>query len=220
MTKAFISYHHANDQWAKEHLSWMAQVYGCFEDVSVNTGDISDDAGRSSQSIRVQIRDNYLKDSEVTILLCGTDTKGRKHVDWELKSSMIDGSVNKKSGILVVNLPGVNHGNFYKSMPNEDQVIYPDYSVGSWVTLKTRNDYQALYPHLPDRIIDNLYSDAVYISVVPWDRITSNPASLKWLVDQSAAHGRINQYDLTRPMRRKNSPLTLGGILTQRFDAL
>ena len=99
MVGCFISYHHDSDQWAKEHLTWMANHYDCFEDMSVNTGDIEDD-GRSSEKIRCIIRDQYLRDSEVTILLCGEHTAGRKHVDWEIKSSMIDGAINRKSGVL------------------------------------------------------------------------------------------------------------------------
>ena len=74
-----------------------------FIDRSVDTGDISDDL--DDQTIREKIRDEYLRDSSVTILLVGTETKNRKHIDWEVYSSMIDGRVNKKSGILVVNLP-------------------------------------------------------------------------------------------------------------------
>jgi hypothetical protein len=31
----------------------------------------------------------------------------RKHIDWEIFSSMIDGKINKRSGILVINLPTI-----------------------------------------------------------------------------------------------------------------
>ena len=53
------------------------------------------------------IRDNYLRNSTVTILLVGTETARRKHIDWEIYSSRYDGTVNKKSGILVINLPSI-----------------------------------------------------------------------------------------------------------------
>lgn len=93
MTKAFVSYHHGNDQFFREHLAMLGQAYGAFQDVSVEVGDIDD--ALPSETIRRIIRDQYLRDSEVTILLSGTETRFRKHIDWELKSSMIDGLINK-----------------------------------------------------------------------------------------------------------------------------
>ena len=101
MHKVFISYHHANDQYYKECLVNMGKYYEIFIDRSVDTGDISDNL--TDQAIREKIRDEYLRDSTVTIVLVGLETKRRKHVDWEIYSSMIDGKINKKSGILVVN---------------------------------------------------------------------------------------------------------------------
>lgn len=97
--KVFISYHHLNDQAYKESLlEWNKNNnYDIFIDASVDTGDIDDNL--SDASIREKIRDEYLSDSTVTILLVGTETKNRKHVDWEIYSSMYDGQVNKKSGV-------------------------------------------------------------------------------------------------------------------------
>src|SRR5690554_5625983 len=97
--KVFISYHHMNDQDYKNSLCTLARMYNIFEDASVNTGGISDEL--TDQQIRTIIRDDYLRDSSVTIILVGTETKYRKHVDWEIYSSMYNGAKNKKSGILV-----------------------------------------------------------------------------------------------------------------------
>ena len=93
MQKVFISFHHANDQGYKDLLIGLNEQYGIFDDVSVDTHNIADDL--PTQTIRQIIRDDYLRDSTVTIVLVGTETRRRKHVDWEIKSSMIDGSVNK-----------------------------------------------------------------------------------------------------------------------------
>lgn len=135
MTKVFISYHHENDQVYREHLSLLAAQHGVFEDGSVMVDDINENLG--SQQIRRSIRDEYLKDTKVTILLCGTETKFRKHVDWELKSSMIDGTKNRQSGILVINLPTISCDTFYPSLPGEIEQIYPDYT-GEWFSPKTK----------------------------------------------------------------------------------
>ena len=72
----------ANDQWAKEQLQQWNDLYGLFTDVSVDTNDVDDDL--PTERIRCIIRDDYLRDSTVTIVLIGTETKGRKHVDWEV----------------------------------------------------------------------------------------------------------------------------------------
>ena len=78
--KVFISYHHANDQWYKEELVRIGENNNIFVDRSVDTGDIPDNL--SDEQIREKIRDEYLRDSTVTILLVGEETKYRKHVDW------------------------------------------------------------------------------------------------------------------------------------------
>ncbi|MEV8467852.1 TIR domain-containing protein [Fluviibacterium sp. DFM31] len=202
MTKAFISYHHENDQDYKHHLSNLARQFGAFQDGSLPVTGIPDD-NRSSQSIRRQIRDEFLSDSEVTILLCGGETRGRKHVDWELKSSMINGRVNRKSGILVINLPGVANG-WTAALPNEKKALYGHHG-GAWTTFNQRTQFEQKYPLMPDRIVDNLMKPDVAISVVQWERIANDPDTLRWLVDSTAAAGRSNEYDLSRQMRRNNS---------------
>ncbi len=100
MHKAFISYHHASDQMYKQALLDINRQHSLFLDASVDTDDIDEDL--DDQAIRRIIRDEYLRDSTVTILLVGTETRQRKHIDWEIYSSMYDGAVNKKSGVLVV----------------------------------------------------------------------------------------------------------------------
>ena len=79
------------------------ELHGLFIDASVDTGDINENL--DDDAIRQKIRDDYLKDSTVTIVLLGIETKNRKNVDWEIYSSMFNGKVNKQSGVLVVNLP-------------------------------------------------------------------------------------------------------------------
>lgn len=201
MHKIFISYHHFLDQNYKNSLVQMGDKYEIFLDRSVDTGDISDDL--SDESIRRKIRDDYLRDSTVTILLVGLETRRRKHVDWEIYSSMIDGQVNKKSGILVVNLPST--GNFLCTAPHfgEKEAIYPE--IKNWENVNTRAEYERLYPYLPDRIIDNLLEREAKVSVTPWSKIENNPRVLKFLIDAAFEDRGKCQYDLSRPMRRVNS---------------
>ena len=92
--KVFISYHHSNDLKYKEALIKFNEQHDIFIDRSVDTGDI--DNNLDDNAVRQKIRDEYLRDSSVTIVLVGTETRRRKHVDWEIYSSMYDGAVNKK----------------------------------------------------------------------------------------------------------------------------
>ena len=198
MHKVFISYHHENDQYYKNALVEFGYQHSIFIDASVDTGDISDDL--SDESIRQKIRDEYLRDSTVTIVLVGTDTKRRKHVDWEIYSSMYNGVVNKKSGIVVINLPGTSDL-CTVAHEGEKETLYPD--ISSWTSISTRMEYERRYPYMPDRIINNLLNPKAKISVVPWNRI--NATSLKFLVDAAFNDRGRCEYDLSQPMRRHNS---------------
>ena len=79
MHKVFISHHHDNDQWYKERLVEYGEKYSIFLDRSVDTGDIPDEW--TDQQVRREIRDRYLRDSTVTIVLVGMETRRRKHID-------------------------------------------------------------------------------------------------------------------------------------------
>ena len=200
MHKVFMSYHHYNDQSYKEHLVELASQNNIFLDKSVDTGDINDSL--PDERIREIIRDDYLRDSTVTIVLVGQDTKRRKHVDWEIYSSMYDGNVNKKSGILVVNLPGTSEC-FTAPRQQEKTIVYPD--IQEWTSVSDRAEYERRYPHMPARIVDNLLKSEAKISVVPWDRIASSPKRLKCLVDVTFEDRAACKYDLSMRMQRANS---------------
>lgn len=200
--KVFISYYHDNDQAYKETLLGMNAAYDLFIDASVDTGDIDDNL--DDQTIREKIRDEYLQDSTVTIVLIGTETKKRKHVDWEIYSSMFDGKVNKKSGILMINLPDTGCTYFTAAHgDDEKRQVYPDNT--SWMTIDKRSEYESRYPFMPDRIIDNLLKANAKVSVTNWDRIAEDSEKLRFLIN-ATYNDRVNcEYDLSRPMKRQNS---------------
>ena len=197
MHKVFISYHHSNDQWYKNELVKFGERISV--DRSVDTGNIPDEW--TDEQIRQEIRDRYLRDSTVTIVLVGTETKQRKHVDWEIYSSMYDGSVNKQSGIVVINLPDVSENYHAAYGDPEKELLYPE--TTSWMHIKTRAEYERRYPYMPDRIIDNLLKAGVTISVAPWKRI--NETTLDFLIESAFSNRSNCEYDLSRSMRRTNS---------------
>ena len=202
MHKVFISYHHENDQDRKEELVKIGEDNKIFINESVDTGDISDEL--SDEDIREKIRDECLRESTVTIVLVGEETKNRKHVDWEIYSSMFDGKINKKSGIFVVNLPSIPQEErvVIVSHDDEKETLYPE--ADDWTSVSSRAEYERLCPHMPDRIIDNLLKSEARVSVTYWDKILE-PKSLKFLVEATFQDRDSCEYDLSRPMKRKNS---------------
>ncbi len=199
--KVFISYHHANDQAYKNDLESLNDDYDIFINKSVAIDDIDEDL--PSNIIREIIRDDYLRDTSVLILLVGTETKNRKHVDWEIYSSMRDSAKNSKSGVLVINLPSVGCTYFKAAHgETEKQALYPN--TTEWISINDRAEYERRYPYMPARIIDNLLMEKSYISIVNWNDIENNPEKLRQLIELTFQDRESCEYDLGRAMRDRN----------------
>lgn len=204
--KVFISYFHHDDQTYKDILINMQelnpdtwQLQSIFEDCSVHENEI-DDTGLTSEQIRCIIRDEYIKDATVLILLCGQNTRKRKHIDWEIHAAMYDSDKNPQMGILVINLPTINQS--VRASTNEEKPLLSD--NGHWFSLKTRQEFEQYYPYMPSRIIDNFIKD-VPITVVEWNRVQGDPQILKQLIDNAYSRRFEVTYDHSAPLRRQNS---------------
>ncbi len=204
--KVFISYYHHDDQIYKDILINMQelnpdtwQLQSIFEDCSVHENEI-DDTGLTSEQIRCIIRDEYIKDATVLILLCGQNTRKRKHIDWEIHAAMYDSDKNPQMGILVINLPTINQS--VRASTNEEKPLLSD--NGHWFSLKTRQEFEQYYPYMPSRIIDNFIKD-VPITVVEWNRVQGDPQILKQLIDNAYSRRFEVTYDHSTPLRRQNS---------------
>lgn len=102
--KVFVSYHHDNDQNYRNIFELrFSNRYDVMMSGSVQMGDVDSDL--SDERIRQIIRDNYLRDTSVTVVLIGTQTWQRKHVDWEISSSIRNTEKNPRSGLLGLLLP-------------------------------------------------------------------------------------------------------------------
>ena len=204
--RVFISYYHHDDQRYKDYLIKMQefnietmQMQSIFEDFSVHEKEI-DDAGLSSEQIRCIIRDEYIKDATVLILLCGENTKKRKHIDWELHAAMYDSPANRQMCIIVIKLPTIKQG--IRASSEEEKPLLSDF--GQWYSIDNRAEFEAQYPYMPSRIIDNFVKE-VPITVVEWSRIENHPTILKQLID-NAFNSRFDfTYDHSSPLRRQNS---------------
>lgn len=97
----------------------------------------------------------------------------------------------------MINLPSINGSQI--SICDEDKLILGPEIKWSPITSYDR------YEYLPGRIVDNLKSSDVRISVVDYSRIINNPEGLKQLIDIAYNNRDTNHYDLSVPMRRRNS---------------
>lgn len=204
--RVFISYYHHDDQRYKDYLIKMQefnietmQMQSIFEDFSVHENEV-DDTGLSSEQIRCIIRDEYIKDATVLILLCGENTKKRKHIDWELHAAMYDSPANRQMGIIVINLPTIKQG--IRASSEEEKPLLSDF--GQWYSIDNRAEFEAQYPYMPSRIIDNFVKE-VPITVVEWSRIENHPTILKQLIDNAFNRRFDFTYDHSSPLRRQNS---------------
>ena len=104
--KVFISYHDED----RAHKDKFVRTLGdSIIDQSVQVGDIVDQ-NLQVETIRQRIRDNFIADATVTIVLIGPCTWQRKHVDWEIGSSLRDTKNNSRCGLVGILLP--NHPDY------------------------------------------------------------------------------------------------------------
>lgn len=200
--KVFISYYHDDDQNFKDLICDYWNANGeLFDDYSVNDGDI-DDTNKTDETIRREIRDNYIADATVLVLLCGANTKKRKYIDWELHAAMYDTEKNPKMGILVINLP--TSGNSVRAITVREKGIVDPF-CNNWTSFKTREEYEKAYPSIPSRIIDSLVKCKSDITFVNWSTINQNHQLLKELIDYAFSRREQVEYDTSAPLRRKNS---------------
>ena len=98
--KVFVSFHHDDEHYRDVFCRHMGSA---LVDKSVDDGDINPNI--QTDTIRQKIRDEFIADASVTVVLLGQCTWQRKHVDWEIGSSLRDTKKNSRCGLLGILLP-------------------------------------------------------------------------------------------------------------------
>lgn len=194
MHKTFLSYHHANEQDLKDQL---IEAFGgeSFIDKSVKDGDISTTI--SEDSIMRTIREDYLADSTVTVVLIGTQTKERRFVNSEIQASLWGDDYN--------GLVGVIRDEIY------DDIFTPatctDTTCGCNITLRTPGwGYESYLPylirknHIYEKTVPHYNDTDVFCTLVKYSVFIKNP---EYYIDQ-AFEKRKNMT----PAAKKNSSET------------
>jgi len=113
--KLFISYHHREDEYYRNRFETLFRHL--YINKSVKVGDINTDV--STEYIKRLIQLNYLSDTSVLVVLVGTKTYCRKHVDWEI-SAALSKKVGRYTGIVGLRLP--THPDYGKENYNSDNI--------------------------------------------------------------------------------------------------
>ena len=146
--KVFVSFHEA-DSWYKDIF---AKLMGDdIVDRSVSDADIDTDL--KVETIRTKIRDEFIADESVTVVLIGQCTWQRKYVVWEIGSSLRDTKLNSRCGLLGILLPT----NF-------------DYG---------KTEYQRCL--IPPRLSDNASSSDPFAAIYNWPDPWNSDKARNWI---------------------------------------
>ncbi len=132
--KVFISFHHGDQKYKNQFVKLMKDE---MLDRSVKIGEINN---LDVEEIFQRIREDYIAEVTVTVVLIGPCTWKRMHVDWEIGASLRATKKNPRCGLLGIMLP--KHLDFRRTMYD---------------------------PHLiPPRLADNCKERTPYACVYDW----------------------------------------------------
>ncbi len=99
--KVFISYHHDDQDEVEDFIETFADEREVFITRALGAGmsqDIIDST--NTDYVMQRIRELYLKDTTVTIVLIGQCTWARRYVDWEIQASLRHGETITPRGLI------------------------------------------------------------------------------------------------------------------------
>jgi hypothetical protein len=97
--RIFVSYHHRGDQHYYDAFS--STFHDRYEAITDNSLERRIDSADFGYIMRC-IRENHLKGSSCTVVLCGLETPKRRYVDWEIEASL-----SQQMGLVAILLPTV-----------------------------------------------------------------------------------------------------------------
>ena len=171
--KVFISCHDQDREYKGRFLQMMGDSV---VDVSVDEDDI-DDTGLVAAAISREIRDEYIRQSSVTIVLIGPCTWQRMHVDLEIHFSIRDTDFNRRCGLLGILLPE-----------------HPDYESEEYCDRL-----------IPARLADNIGGENAYTELYDWPskRLGRRDKVRQWIEEAFSRRKKILP-DSGRPLLQGN----------------
>lgn len=109
--KVFISYHHNDEREVDKFIEAFDEERKVFIGRALGmSGDVIDSS--DVDYVMRRIRELYLKDSTVTVVLIGKCTWARRYVDWEIQSSLRHGQAVTANGVLGIKLPSYRNNGY------------------------------------------------------------------------------------------------------------
>lgn len=154
--KCFISYHHTDqnqdevDQFVRdfdhERDGFIARGLG--QEMSPDIIDSTD-----TDYVMRRIRELFLEDSTVTLVLMGRCTWARRYVDWEIQASLRSGATVTPNGLLAIKLPSYpsSGGQFPKRL-NDNLLSDADKRAGKTECFARR----MVYPQSTDALVTEI----------------------------------------------------------------
>ena len=103
--KCFVSFHQRDEDEVRAFIEKYSDVF-IAKVLGVSDEDDFIDSTNTDYVLRC-IREKYLTDSTVTLVMVGRCTWARKYVDWEIAATLRNDPKNKRSGLLGITLPSV-----------------------------------------------------------------------------------------------------------------
>lgn len=104
--RVFISHYRGDRIEVDEFIDHFANNLGIFTPYVLGANDNDDFIDSTNTDyVMSQIRQRYLRDSTVTIVLIGSCTHSRRYVDWEIKASLRQGETVTPNGLIGILLP-------------------------------------------------------------------------------------------------------------------
>jgi hypothetical protein len=104
--KVFISHYKGDRQEVDNFIHNFSSVF-IVKALGTNSND-DFITSTNTEYVMQRIREKYLQDSTVTIVLFGRCTHSRRYVDWEIKSSLKRG-IGLPNGLMGLSLPSTNN---------------------------------------------------------------------------------------------------------------
>jgi len=104
--RVFISHYSEDRPEVDEFIDYFANRLGIFTPYVLGANNNDDFIDSTNpEYVMSRIREIYLRDSTITIVLIGSCTHSRRYIDWEIKSSLRQGNIYIPNGLIGILLP-------------------------------------------------------------------------------------------------------------------
>jgi hypothetical protein len=104
--RVFVSHYRGDRTEVDNFIDYFANQLGIFTPYVLGANENDDFIDSDNpEYVMTRIRELYLKDTTVTIVLVGSCTHSRRYIDWELKSSLRQSDNYIANGVMGVILP-------------------------------------------------------------------------------------------------------------------